>query len=428
MKLWLRIICSVCLLLSLVPVSSTAGPWGIRGKWRAFSSRVCQQCAKRKLALSRIFSTKRKTNYESFKRPHEKLDLKGISNANRFAHEKTGLEQEAAQAAEQAIPAIPEPRKVVEMKFEHPTPQEPSFVTLADIEAHSKEMELWELDPEADIATHTQQVISNYLFERDTLRDAQNFLIENPFEKTPMDEIYLESDVVFANLPEGNLPIDYRFLSIEQQVDEELKLQENFYFEEFPNSSLLLVRGRIRPVYLQKSTYFYVLILTRPNRPLYQKIRALTMLGFLGRKGDGLADVILESLKNDFKDPPWTVDYAAGMALLNLGEVEKFDQLVQWRRRIEAGKSQRTPGISWLYRDVFGDYDLYVQELGEGMPYMRPDTPEEWAIATRQLEDIRQHATSMVEEFMWKLESVEDLVEFLDWKGSILRIRFEDQQ
>lgn len=428
MKLWLRIICITCLLFLLIPTSSSAKSLRIRGRWKAFTSRVCQTCAKSKLALSRVFANKRKSDYSSFERSPADFTSKGISNADRVVHETPFTEQESVGIVDQT-PGYPELRKVVEMKFEHPIPPEkPSFVTLADIEAHSKEMELWELDPEADMATHTQQVISNYLFERDVLKDAQNFLIENPFEKTPMDEVYLESDVVFSSLPEGELPIDYRFWSIEQQVDAKLKMQENFYFEEFPDSSLLLTRGRIRPVHLQNSIYFYVLILTRPNRPLYQKIRALTMLGFLARKGDGMADVILESLKNDFKDPPWTVDYAAGMALLNLGEIEKFDELVQWRRRIEAGKSQRTPGISWLYRDVFGDYDLYVNELGEGMHYMRPDTPEEWAIATQQLQNIRQHATSMVEEFMWKLESVEDLIDFLDWKGSVLRIRYKDSE
>jgi hypothetical protein len=299
-------------------------------------------------------------------------------------------------------------------------PQTIKFLSLKEINENPEEMEIWELDPGDGLDVHTRQTVSNYMFERDVLKDTQEFMLENPFETRLMDDAYLEGDAIFSVLPEEPLPLEFEHLSLEERVNMELNMQQEFYFDELPYSSILLARGYIRRGYLQGAIRYYVLILIH-NRPLHQKIRALTMLGFLGKKGDGEAELILNALKHDFVDPPWTVDYAAGMALLNLGEVEKFEQLVQWRLGIEARKSTRTPGISWLYGKVFGEYDMYVQELGDGMPYMRPDSVEEMEAATRHLQYIRQYATSEPEKIMWKLHNVEDMTNFLNLRGLVLR-------
>ena len=299
-------------------------------------------------------------------------------------------------------------------------PQTIKFLSLKEINENPEEMEIWELDPGDGLDVHTRQTVSNYMFERDVLKDTQEFMLENPFETRLMDDAYLEGDAIFSVLPEEPLPLEFEHLSLEERVNMELNMQQEFYFDELPYSSILLARGYIRRGYLQGAIRYYVLILIH-NRPLHQKIRALTMLGFLGKKGDGEAELILNALKHDFVDPPWTVDYAAGMALLNLGEVEKFEQLVQWRLGIEARKSTRTPGISWLYGKVFGEYDMYVQELGDGMPYMRPDSVEEMEAAARHLQYIRQYATSEPEKIMWKLHNVEDMTNFLNLRGLVLR-------
>ena len=177
-----------------------------------------------------------------------------------------------------------------------------------------------------------------------------------------------------------------------------------------------------------ESVSYYVLVLSTPGIPLHQKIRALTMLSFLCLPSDtiddtSMGDVILDSLYNDFEDPPWTVDYAAAMALLNLKHPERFQELIDWRMQLEQEKKsrneERTPGIAWLYNDVFGEYDLLVEELGD-FPRLKPDSQKERMAAMRQLVEIRRHiAPGSAEELMWKFSSLEDMVDFLQLKGSI---------
>ncbi len=296
-------------------------------------------------------------------------------------------------------------------------PKTTHFESLKEIMEGPQPREIWPVTADNSVADNTKHVVKNYKYELAENRKLQEFIVESPFETRSLDDIYNESHTVFAALPYEDVD---ETLSIEQQEEFKLHLQEEFYFEQFPYSPILLARAYIHPWNVEDAVKYYVTFLAH-ERPLPQKLRALTMLGFLGKKGDGVADLILNSLRKDFVNPPWTVDYAAGMALLNLGEVEKFAELVQWRENIEAASKLQTPGISWLYNNVFGEYDFYVQELGGKLLHMRPDSPEEMKIASRHWQAACEQNMSDVEKMMWKLDSLADVVSFLNLKGMAVR-------
>lgn len=213
---------------------------------------------------------------------------------------------------------------------------------------------------------------------------------------------------------------------METQLRDKLALQEDFYFNILPYSYLILTSGRIEPNYLEEAVRYYFLTLAVPGVSLDKKIRSLTMLGFLLDKRDFVndmpaADAILDSVYHNFSNPPWTVDYAAGMALLNLDAPQKIQELLNWRLQQDGRRGKRTPGIAWLYGKVFGEYDFYVQDLG-AFPHMMPDSEEEMAAMLRELEEIRSHLEPGFETLMWKLSTLKDVVVFLSLKGCVAQV------
>ena len=342
--------------------------------------------------------------------------------AEGFAEEAAGLSAEDAFT----VPEGMVPRLV------HLTPEEPVFISLEDIRA-DEEAKKWYFDIDEtldrytrgmldDLDYYTEGLARGFLSDEVDIQITQDFMAEHPFETVPLSTLYEYSDKLFAARPAGRKIRSSNDDEYYRQLDMRMAEQEEFYFKVLPASSLILVRKYIRPQLLEEAVNYYILSILRPHFSFHQKLRALMMLGFFGGKGDGLADMLLKLVKENFKDPPWTVDYAAGMALLNMGEAEKFDQLVQWRKQIEAGKTKHTPGIAWLYGEVFDNYDLYVEELGGIMPRMPEDSPEEGKIAMQQLQEVREHIVTTVEEVLWELQDINSLTDFLSLKGCVVRL------
>ena len=318
-------------------------------------------------------------------------------------------------------------------------PEMPDFhpISLDEIKDMPDILDLYEIAPQntrdkspKELQEIIQNVhgalISNMLFREDVLKDASKMMVAYPFETRPMDEIFMESAALFYARPDDILPIDFQFSPVQTQLRDKLELQEDFYFNILPYSYLILTSGRIEPNYLEESIRYYFLTLAVPGVSLDKKIRSLTMLSFLLNNGDFVngrpaADAILDSVYHSFSNPPWTVDYAAGMALLNLGAPQKIQELLKWRLQLDARRGKRTPGIAWLYGKVFGEYDFHVQDLG-AFPHMMPDSKEEMTIMLRELDNIRSHIEPGFEALMWKLSTLKDIVVFLQLKGCIAQV------
>lgn len=457
----MRIIDLVCLLLLLVPTVS-AGPRKIRQGKASAPSRRAHAYTRVKLRdiLHRQFN--HNSYFQSLKKDprffqsfhlRQPLQLLNSIDGDREEYkswEKNPLQFKDVKSSIQPLrPPQMEDANQIEIEFVRLTPPaKPAFVSLEDIRNDAspanrnfelegefvptrmkrwknvkREVQQREQNPhfKDEVDTHTLHAVSDYISQISNLKEIQDFLIKEPFETLPLDELYKQSDILFEARPSGTVPADFYFSSPDIQADAALASQEEFYFKVLPGSSLILAPNYIRPTYLYEAVEYYTMVLAHPRRPLHQKIRALTILGFLGSKGDGMADVILECLQHDFVDPPWTVDYAAGVALLNLGEAARFHDLIDWRMGLEAHQSKRTPGIAWLYNEVFASYDVNIEHLGEGIPAMRPETPEEAKITDEQLDYIRRYVTSQFEEMMWNLQDLDELVNFLQLKGLVLR-------
>ncbi len=327
---------------------------------------------------------------------------------------------------------------VPSVKMDIVKPKMPDFhpVPLREIEDRPEILDIYDFAPEDATQKDPEEarriigdvngtLISNMFFRNDLLKDVSKMMVFAPFETRPMDEIFMESAALFYARADDELPVDFQFLPAKEKLRKKLDLQKDFYFDILPYSFLVLTSQRIEPNYLEEAVRYYFLTLSVADIPLHRKIRSLTMLSFLCQpydriNGIPITDIIIYSLYHDFgNNPPWIVDYAAGMALLNLHAPQKIQDVVQWRRQVDARRGRRTPGIAMLYREIFGKYDFYVQDLG-AFPYMQPDSKEDREIALNQLHYIRsKFDADSFEEMMWRLSDVNDMVVFLNLKGSV---------
>ena len=184
------------------------------------------------------------------------------------------------------------------------------------------------------------------------------------------------------------------------------KNENEFFFFKLTNQMELLSHPEnIRPADRQKAVDFYYnfLRISTPEEPQmvsYLRLTAMTMLGFLGEKGDHKsADAIIHAVKRHFKNPSWLVDYTAFMAIANLGEEElALPYLFEFRQKREemfTGTAEKasTPGIAWLYTRIFFSYDLGIKKLSMDTPYYSPNS-RSMSQAFEELQKLRKLAVN----------------------------------